>query len=208
MKVIICCEGLNDVGPLTNFVKKSAFLESLEVECEIHKSIANRIKLYKKRDTREIMIYKLYVLAKLKDCKHIGYHQDADNNEFLFVYNAIKNDFINNVPNTIKCLPIVPQKTMESWLLSDESAYPNKPKNPSLPINPEDIWGSPRDPGSNHPKKYFIHVLAQFGIVPNRNTYSQIAENTDIEVLKRRCPKSFGQFYEDMQVFIGEGSTP
>ena len=102
MKVFICCEGVRDIGPLTSFIKRSSNLKSLDVECKTHKSIKGK-KLYHQKisDNRVTMIKKLNILALLEGSNHIGYHQDADNNEFLFVYNAIKNDFINNVPNTV-----------------------------------------------------------------------------------------------------------
>ena len=66
---------------------------------------------------------------------------------------------------------------------------------------PESLWGDKDDPGSNYPKNYLRRNLKELGLESNSDTYTQIAENTDIEVLKRRCRESFGQFYRDLQEF-------
>jgi hypothetical protein len=47
----------------------------------------------------------------------------------------------------------------------------------------------------------FIRVLKQFRLGNKSDTHAQIAGNSDIEVLKRRCPESFGQFCDDMKEF-------
>jgi hypothetical protein len=59
-------------------------------------------------------------------------------------------------------------------------------------------------------KNYLKRNLEQLGLNSdnNRDTYTKIAENTNVEVLKRRCPESFGQFYTDMQSFITTETTP
>ena len=207
MKIIVCCEGPNDVGPIICFLKRCVNTKKIDVECETHKSIKNTKIYHNIKNNRVGMIKKLYALALIKDSNHIGYHQDTDDNEFIDVYDAIKNVFGLVVSKKIKWMPIVPQKTMESWLLSDKKAYQNITRKPSLPSAPEEIWGSFRDPNGNHPKKYFMRIFAQNNILLNRKTYTQIAENTNIEVLKSRCPKSFGQFYTDVQSFIKEDST-
>jgi hypothetical protein len=90
---------------------------------------------------------------------------------------------------------------IESWLLADENAYPSIPNNPQLPSKPEEIWGQKDDPNSNHPYNYFVRVLSQFGLSDDRGTYARTAEKSGVDVLKRRCSESFGQFYADMQTF-------
>jgi hypothetical protein len=71
-----------------------------------------------------------------------------------------------------------------------------------LPGKPEELWGNSRNPDSNHPKCYFSRVLEHFHLENDRDTYAQIAENSDIGTLKGRCPVGFGQFCADMQTFI------
>jgi hypothetical protein len=99
----------------------------------------------------------------------------------------------------------------ESWLLADIVAI-NSVGNGNIHIDlspdPETLWGDKDDPNSNYPKNYLRRILQQLGLEANRNTYAQIAEKADIEVLKRRCPESFGRFYTDMQSFIAGGSVP
>jgi hypothetical protein len=50
---------------------------------------------------------------------------------------------------------------------------------------------------------WFYRILEQFSLDNSSDTYAQIAENIDIETLKKRCPDSFGQFYTDIQAFVG-----
>jgi hypothetical protein len=105
------------------------------------------------------------------------------------------------------CLAIVPKEMIESWLLADEKAYPAIPIAPRLPTRPEELWGDKRDKNSNYPYNYFMRVLSQsvlsqFELADNSDTYTEIAEKIDIDVLKNRCRESFGQFYTDMLSFI------
>jgi hypothetical protein len=147
------------------------------------------------------LINALAFLALQKGCKNIAYHQDADS-DIDRRYNSIREVFKHIEKGGIKCLAIVPKETIESWLLADENAYLDIPKNPALPGKPEELWGDSHNPSSNHPKCYLFRVLEQFHLENDRDTYAQIAENSDIETLKRRCPDSFGQFHTDMQTFI------
>jgi hypothetical protein len=214
MKIIVGCEGSTDVDVLTVLLKKCAPSQLLDncinTHAELRKIILlnsklpRKIKKESKRIHRIAYIRRLLFIASLSNSKNIAYHQDADG-KYSEVYNGIHVDFDTILPSTIKRLAIVPKEMIESWLLADENAYPFIPKNPKLPSKPEELWGNKDDP--NHPYKYLVKVLSQFNISDNRDTYAQIAENTNIETLKRRC-KSFNQFYTDMQTFIaGENAS-
>ncbi|GHU90751.1 hypothetical protein FACS189476_11080 [Spirochaetia bacterium] len=125
------------------------------------------------------------------------------------VYAGIKIDFSKAVSdNETRCLAIVPKEMIESWLLADEKAYPSVPTAPRLPANPEELWGDKRNANSNYPYNYFVRVLSQFGLDDDSDTYKEIVEKIDIEVLRNRCKKSFGQFYTDMQSFVGDSKNP
>jgi hypothetical protein len=204
MNILICCEGKRDIGPIRSFIKKCAWPVTVQVKCETHKSI-KRIRKYQSlgRDNSRIdMISKLKIWALLEESGHLGYHQDSDDQNFFSTYNAIKQDFQTIVSKGMIYIPIVPKKTMESWLLSDSFAYPSTPKKPPLPEEPEEIWGAKGDSRGNHPKQYLKRVLQQFNKDDNSHSYTQIAEASDIEILRNRCPESFGRFYADMQSFI------
>ena len=103
----------------------------------------------------------------------------------------------------MKLVPMIPLKMIECWLLSDEVAYKilYKIENPLLPRTPELIWGDEKDPKGNYPKNVMRRILSQkrgAEIPMNMETYQQIAEKTDINVLKERCPISFQSFYDDL----------
>jgi hypothetical protein len=142
--------------------------------------------------------------------KNIALHQDADRH-FRERYNAISEGFEPFRSKGFNCLAIIPKEMIESWLLADVTAI-NSLGDGTNPVNqspnPETLWGDKDDPNSNYPKNYLKRNLEKFGLENTRETYAQIAENADIEVLKRRCPESFGQFYTDMQSFMQTFITP
>jgi hypothetical protein len=199
MTVYLHCEGVTDYAVIPILMKKAGKMPDLEIKW-VKRDELKKMRTHRKSDIvisgHHKMIKALAVIAEKNGCKHIAYHQDADG-KYADVLRAIKSEF--DELHRFHCLAIVPKEMIESWLLADESAYPSIPK---LPREPEEIWGQKSDPNSDHPYNYFVRVLAQFRLPDNRDTYTEIAENTGIEVLKRRCPKSFCQFYTDMQSFI------
>lgn len=104
-------------------------------------------------------------------------------------------------------IPMVSLRMIESWLLSDETAFTKYYKcstTPKLPSQPEIIWGEVRDPNSNHPKNFMIRVCKQCnnGAKPVRDDYIGIAENVDIDKLCKKCNISFKRFYDDFNTFV------
>ena len=210
MRVIICCEGSTDVGPLTVFMKKCSCL-NIEIDCRTRKDL-RREKILGSGFSKNILknndeikriasIRKLYHLVNKSGSKHIAYHQDADKKGFKETYKDIHNDFNNVLSPEIKRLAIVPKKMIESWLLADVKAI-NSLSGGSK------VNQSPNPESLNDPKNHLNNNFEELGVENNPDTYAQIAENTDIDVLKTRCPESFGQFYTDMQSFIIQENTP
>ena len=212
MKIVICCEGQTDIGPITALMKKCLSSHKINIDCKTHAEL-RKIKLFRSelpkgfkkegnRINRVAYIRRLWHIANISESHHIALHQDCDHQDFDKVYRDIHNEFDNVLKHNVKRLIIIPKETIESWLLADGKAYPSIPNNPRVPSKPEEIWGQRSDPKSYHPYNFFVRVLAQFYLPDNRETYAQIAEKADIEVLKRRCPKSFGQFFKDLEKFI------
>ena len=218
MKIIVCCEGSTDVGPITSLMKKCLPLHELDIDCRTHSELRKTTLLKSelprgynresKRINRIAYIRRLWHVANTSKSKHVGLHQDLGHQDFQKVYQDIHKDFNVVLPSSVKRVSIVPKEMTESWLLADENAYPSIPDEPKLPAKPEEIWGQKSDHQSNYPKNYFFRVLEQFRLSVNHDTYAEIAEKTDIEILKRCCPKSFGQFYADIQSFITKETTP
>lgn len=207
--IYLHCEGVTDYAVIPILMKKVLKTHDLVIEW-IGRDELRKVKTHRKSN---ILISGQYKFIKalathslLKGSKYIAYHQDADG-KFNEVYNSIISEFRSLQESGFFCLAIVPKEMIESWLLSDDSAYPSMPNDPKLPSKPEEIWGLKDNPNSNHPKKYFVRVLAQFRLPENRDTYAQIAEKTSIEVLKRRCPESFNKFYTDTQSLFCRKST-
>jgi len=204
--IYIHCEGVTDYAVIPILIKKILKTHDVDIKW-IKRDELRKMKTHRKSNIKISGHYKwikaLATYSLLKGSKYIAYHQDADG-RFTEVYKAITSEFLSLRENSFFCLAIVPKEMIESWLLSDDNAYPSIPNNPKLPLKPEELWGLKEN--SNHPYNYFVRVLDQFEMSGNRDTYAQIAEKTCIEVLKRRCPESFNKFYTDTHSLFVEKS--
>jgi len=202
--IYIHCEGVTDYAVIPVLMKKILDIPDLCIEW-IKRDELKKFTTHRKSNIVISGHYKfIKALAKfslLNGSKYIAYHQDADG-KFTDVYDAIISEFKPLQEGGFSCLAIVPKETIESWLLSDDNAYPSVPNDPKLPSKPEEIWGQKNNPASNHPHNYFFRVLTQFGLPCDRDVYAQIAEKSSIEILKCQCPESFGKFYADTQSFL------
>jgi hypothetical protein len=90
----------------------------------------------------------------------------------------------------------VPMGTSEAWLLADADAWVmlGATGRHELPRRPEQLWGHPHDPASNHPKSVFARVCAANGIADTADTRVSLAETCAREDLERACPTSFPSF--------------
>jgi hypothetical protein len=206
MTVFLYCEGATDYAVIPLFMKKISSQHDIDVQW-VKRDQLNKYKTHRRSSFEMPRHYKyIYALADFSDekgIKCIAYHRDADNN-YNNVYNEINSQLDILRKEGYKCLAVVPKEMLESWLLADVKAI-NKLGDGKNPVNqspdPETLWGDKNDPDSNYPKNYLLRDLKKLGFENNSDTYAKIAENADVEVLKRQCPKSFGQFCEDMQGF-------
>jgi hypothetical protein len=220
MRILLCCEGSTDQGRKEyidgEYVQVDGVMQVL-----IEKVSGNRALVFVVRTRQEIKKYgklrrrfagkqaitslRLHIAAKQEGCTHIAYHRDEDNNGFAEMYAQLQGYFTEAKAQQVKCLAIVPKPMTESWLLADKNAYraifEKEPSQPALPSKPEELWG--KKGTDNHPKKYLERVLTQYqyhGSLPE--IYTAIAKASDTEIVKERCPISFGQFCADMQGFL------
>lgn len=99
---------------------------------------------------------------------------------------------------TLSCLPIIPMKMIESWLMSDPQSFPKAfgGETPlEMPAHPELEWGEKNSPSSNYPKNQLLRILAQYHQGASRENFVALAENSDIQMLRQKCPISFEDFY-------------
>jgi hypothetical protein len=207
--IMFCCEGSTDIEVIQYFIKKLSSVSDLCFNIKKRNDIQGIKILGPKYSNHSAVSRKIAQLAKSINCNFIAYHQDEDNKGFEYMYGKVKSYFSLSEEKGMTCIAIVPQHMTESWLLTDEIAFEKifgkKPNNPILPSKPEETWGNKGT--EKHPKTIMAQVLAQYHSTISSETYSNIAQNTNIAVLQRRCPKSFGQFYKDMQSFISEGAA-
>ncbi|GHT86962.1 hypothetical protein FACS1894137_13310 [Spirochaetia bacterium] len=218
-RILLCCEGTADQGGKTyadgEYINADGVMQVFMRRVSGSNDLAFAVKT--RQDLKSIRITKKYLckegitslrlalLVKQEKCTHLAYHRDEDKKDFNEMYTQVHNYFTDVKKSGIACLAIVPMRMTESWLLADETAFEKlfsgKPNSPVLPKNPEKTWGESND--DTRPKKYLKNVLAQYHEQPSSELYVQIAEEINIDVLRRKCPISFDQhFYTDMQMFI------
>ena len=100
-------------------------------------------------------------------------------------------------------IAIIPVKMIESWLLSDKGAFDkafgNVKKCEKFPDKPELEWGAKNDKNSNYPKNQLNRILDAYGQQASREVFCQIAEETDLNVINKKCPISFTPFYDYLE---------
>jgi hypothetical protein len=210
IKVYFYCEGVTDYEPLCSIMKR--FQPDFEIIRKTRTKLKNGTMVLQGRrgiHAHTTFIKRLAMVAMKDDCNNIAYHRDGDG-DYENVYNAVMKDFADNAA-TFNCLAVIPKEMIESWLLADENAYElafgKKPTNSTLHRKPEELWGSKENENSNYPKHIIAKVLQQYHAEGNRETFFQIAENVDVNVLKTKCPTSFGRFAKDIEIFIAKGTS-
>jgi len=101
----------------------------------------------------------------------------------------------------LTCVPGVACRTIEAWALGDGDAVAiacGLDDAVGLPggKKPEQLWGKPRDPASNHPKMVLKRI---FGDGPDREDFAAIAEHADIDAMRDSCPLSFAPFVAELE---------
>ena len=217
IRVLLCAEGVTDQGReeyhdgayIQNngvfqvFIRKLTRSERLDFAVKSRSDI-KRFALIpspsRYTPKEQIKAKKIAAIATHENCSHIAYHRDEDNNGFEEMYAQVSSYFSVAKDIGYKCLAIIPMHMTESWLLCDAEAFPRLPDNPELPRRPEETWGAKNS--DKHPKKYLERVLKQYHLQPSVETYCEIAEKSRAEVVKAKCPTSFGRFCNDMESFI------
>src|SRR5258705_10100661 len=94
------------------------------------------------------------------------------------------------------CVPGIACRTIEAWALGDGGAIAvacglGEAARPPDGKAPEELWGKPRDPTSNHPKMVLRRIV---GEKPARDDFAAIAEHADVDTIRGSCPISFEPF--------------
>jgi hypothetical protein len=209
MRIVGCCEGPSDKGPLESFFKQIAAYNESDVCIETRRSIKVRTRTFNakwdddKRFSRKAQLKRLNALAVIEEADHAVYFQDCDKLDYETVYYDVSSDMASILPKNIKHIPIIAKPMIEVWLMADAKAYPVIPTNPQLPRPLEDGWFDEKIRSPAHPKCYFKKTWLQFDQgKAHRGIYKQIAERSSIQVILKLCPVSFGRFYTDMQSFV------
>lgn len=92
---------------------------------------------------------------------------------------------------------------IEAWALADPDAWVRVfGKAPSLPPDPESLWGAVRAPSSlhpsNHPKSVLSRCLEEIGRTTQVNAAAMLLEHASLERVAATCPQGFGRFINDL----------
>ena len=216
-------------GPVTYLINKCAEQAEYQIEFDfVERQDVDRIRLgrsLKELKGKSIPARKFQIYMKQNQYKQGIYYCDADrepgknNSEkqavrrFEDVYEEVDTG-ANPDPNHREIIPMVALHMIESWLLADLKAFENvygkravERAGISLPHKPEVIWGDKRNPQSDYPKNFLKRICEQLSkfnkISFDKGLYVSLAENTDVNLLKEKCPVSFGRFAEDLREFLG-----
>jgi hypothetical protein len=89
---------------------------------------------------------------------------------------------------------------MEAWALADPDAWQRVyGKMPTLPAQPEALWGDRRDSASNHPKCVLRRCFEEIDRKPGGNAVARLLEHASLELIASRCPEGFGRFVADLR---------
>lgn len=94
----------------------------------------------------------------------------------------------------------MPKATLEAWILGDSHSLATVAPGASAPRQPESLWGSPHDPGSNHPKQVLTRLA---GRRLDQADYDQAGSAARPNRLCTTCPESFVPFTEEIATFSG-----
>lgn len=167
-----------------------------------------------------IRAYLLSIEALRKECDGAVLYVDADKESGIDArkefacqkrYEEIKKDILHGFQaKELRGVAAIPMKMIESWMMGDKNALQKafgqarQPKHKkisveSFPSSPELEWGSKNDGNSNYPKNQLHRILIAYNREPSRETFCEIAQATDIEILRKNCPISFNDFYEQLK---------
>jgi len=87
-----------------------------------------------------------------------------------------------------------PCRCIEAWVLGDVDAVESVARTgstPRLSKPPEELWGAPNDPSSNHPKCVLVRI---FGGDFQTDDYAAIGVRANIATMRAACPDTFEPF--------------
>ena len=216
--------GLSE-GPVEMYIRKIA------TDCEIEFQLFTRSQLKNDNSVRlqrksllglsgsEIQAVKLAAIAGKQGFDIAAFFCDCDNpgnghnteerairRSFERLYEEIQNALEKGIMDKdTKPLVIIPIKMIESWIMSDPDSFRivfGRKGKADFPDYPELDWGDLRDPKSNFPKCRLNRIMEVFDAASSPETYYDIAENSNIDELCRKCPIGFGQFHKDLSLII------
>ncbi len=209
-------------GPVAAYIHNIAKSEGKNVELQpITREEIKSLKLQRRSAAGlegKAMAAKKFVVLMQQEKYDAGiYFCDADReagannsntNAAKKYYEKLYEDIKNGL-GSANAIPMIAMRMIECWIMSDKKALEKvfgiSLKANVIPTYPEMIWGDKHDPRSNYPKHYFVRMIRESDkkyrdYESNAPDFYDIAENSDIAELRKKCNISFEKFYTD---FVG-----
>lgn len=224
MKVLLCGEGIHDIGK-KNFWSDTdrAYVSVdgwLQVLCRKILNIVGGVE-FDTRSRADILFLPRQqqpyrplppghgakalaarLIARREGFDALVFMVDADTNDTA-AWREKKHEIeegFRRCENGVAAIACVPMSASECWLLADSGAWVELglSETRQLPRRPEGIWGARDDPDGNHPHRYFARICCEVGVDDSRTTRVQIAEHSQISEIESNCPVSFGCFSSEL----------
>lgn len=211
-------------GPIAIYIKKIA--EERNVDISLVPIERETIKKYslgrnvKSGKGHEIPAKKFAYLMRDNDLEYGVFYCDTDKNtdsrndkhnaekENQAVHDEVQKGLIEAGVNAV---PMVALRMIESWIMGDKNAIEKaldiKIKPNLYPSDPELLWGDEHDPSSDYPKNYLNRMIRKsdkkyVDFEGSREIFCEIAEETNIETLRKNCEISFDRFYQEFSELL------
>jgi hypothetical protein len=217
MRILVCGEGDHDIGRTDwderrrRYVSQEGWLQILirkllptnrleflvKRRAELSRqSVAGKRRKLPKRHGEKA--YFAMLVAQVEACDIVVFMVDADSNDvrdWRRICSEIHMGY-EAAQRPVQGVACVPMSASECWLLSDANAWVQlgHTRPVELPGSPERLWGTREDPESNHPKNSFRRACGRTNVKDNSMTRWRIARESDVVVIERKCPTSFGDF--------------
>ena len=142
----------------------------------------------------------IYYCDSDRDARTKNSSMRAAVNRFEKVYAQVEKG-LETGKDVITAIPMIPIRIVENWILADSK---NLTKVFHLKAKVEDfknvelLWGDQDNPESDYPKCVLERIRGQADERYRTASPYEIALSADPEVIRKKCPHSFGRFYDDL----------
>lgn len=212
-------------GPIEVYLRKIAQEEGVDISLEaIPRQDVEGVHLQgrtlKALNGKAVPSRKFSILMREREYQYGIYYCDADreagtrNSSLPVALKTLEHRYQEVKQGLDACgvekIPMIPLRMIENWIACDTYAIARAyqvdlskmHRSMEGTRNYELLWGNKNNPNSDYPKHYLTRLIRQLDRrleheTPDMEKYVEIAEEQEIDILRRNCPNSFERFYQD-----------